>query len=379
MKILEISNYFPEHVGGIEYVAFNLVKQGRQNHEVIWMACDVKDRPHIATPSDIPLPALNFTEENLGFPYPLPWGKSINQIVEQVKRCDIVHIHDSLYVANLIAFLASRWYHKPVLVTQHIGIVPYTEAYKNILQLLAYHTLGKYVLGNAEHVVFISERVQKWFEARMRFRQPSSLITNGVDRELFHPATREERNTIRHQLGYSDDVIVLLFVGRFTQKKGLGLIREIASARPAYHWLMIGSGEIDPLEWRLPNLTVVTPQPQSALQQYYTVADLLVLPSVGEGFPLAVQEALSCGLPAAVSIEMTVNHPDVPLISLNLSDLGSVQKILDELFRDPALILAMKTKAVEYSKQWNWETVFQKYELLLTETAQNNQPEALAN
>jgi glycosyltransferase involved in cell wall biosynthesis len=370
MKILTISNYFPEHAGGIEFVAFNLVKRWRQRHEVVWMACNVKDRPHVAAPDDISMPAFNFTEEQLGFPYPIPGGKSVFEIFEQVQRCDVVHIHDSLYVASLIAFLASRQYRKPLLVTQHVGIVPYAETYKNILQRIAYRTFGRYVLGHAERVVFISERVKKWFEGRVLFRHPPSLIPNGVDHEVFYPPTPAERNAIRSQLGYSKNDIVLLFAGRFAQKKGLNLIRDIARMRPNYQWLMIGSGETDPRAWNASNIKTVESQPQTELRNYYAAADLLVLPSRGEGFPLAVQEALSCGLPAAVSHEVATFHPNAPLLDLDVSMPETILPILDNFSNKQHLTLEMKNDAVEYAKQWEWNNVAEKYEILITEIAQ---------
>ncbi|CAG0968041.1 Putative teichuronic acid biosynthesis glycosyltransferase TuaC [Anaerolineales bacterium] len=362
MKILAISNYYPEHAGGIEFVAFNLIERWRRRHQVVWMACDVKDRPHVRNSHDMPLPAINFTEKHLGFPYPIPSGMSAFQIFREVKQCDVVHIHDCLYAASLIAFIASRLYNKPLLVTQHVGLVPYAETYKNILQQLAYYTLGRLVLEHAERVVFISERVKNWFEARMRFRHSPLLLQNGVDHELFYPPVGTERNVVREHLGYKNDDSILLFIGRFTQKKGVNLIKEIASVRPAYCWLMIGSGEIDPAKWHLSSLKVISPQPQHDLRQYYIAADLFFLPSVGEGFPLAIQEALSCGLPAAVSQEIAAYYPDAPLFQLNISKSSALLDTLDALLQKKKQLDITKNKAVKYAQRWNWNSVSKEYE-----------------
>lgn len=367
MKILEISNYFPEHAGGIEFVALNLTTHWRERHRVRWMACDVKIRPHAAAPDDVPLPALNFAEERLGFPYPIPIGNSLARIFHEVRNCDVVHIHDCLYLANVAAFIASRRYRKPLLATQHVGLVPYADAHKNLLQRAAYSSLGRIVLGSAEQVVFISQRVKNWFEARTKFRRAPLFIPNGVDARLFHPPTREERITLREKLGIPQNETVLLFVGRFTQKKGLHRLHELVRARPAWNWMMIGSGEIEPREWRLPNLRVIPPVSQMDLRQYYATADLLVLPSVGEGVPLTVQEALACGLPVAVSMETSSHIHRSPLIELDIASPNSMLQTLDSIAVSRERRDALREASAEFARQWNWEIVARQYEVIFHE------------
>lgn len=362
MKIVTISNYYPEHSGGIEFVALNLVKRWRMRHQVRWLACEVKDFPHAREPDDVPLPSSNFTETRLGFPYPVPTGKSFFRIFEEIKRCDVVHIHDCLYPASIVAFLASRWHQKPLLVTQHVSLVQYSQAYKNMLQKLAYGTLGKLVLENAEQIVFISQRVKTWFEERMHFSHETTLIPNGVDQSIFYPPTEDEQKTSRFQLGFSPDENICLFVGRFTEKKGLNLVRKIAQERPHFQWVLIGREELDPREWKLGNVQVIPPIPQPELRQYYIAADLFVLPSVGEGFPLAVQEALSCGLPTAVSQETANYIPDAPLIKLDIAALSTILKTMDGLFTNKKQLIDLKKATAQYARKWDWTNVAQQYE-----------------
>jgi glycosyltransferase involved in cell wall biosynthesis len=89
----------------------------------------------------------------------------------------------------------------------------------------------------------------------------------------------------------------VLFVGRYVEKKGLNVLREIATLRPNLEFILAGSGPLRPENWGLKNVRDVGPQPQNVLADLYRWADVLLLPSVGEGFPLVIQEAMTCGLP----------------------------------------------------------------------------------
>ena len=365
MKIVTFSNYFPEHVGGIEFVALNLVKQWRISHQVRWVACDIKAHPHIIKDDDVPLPSSNFTEEYLGFPYPVPIGRSVATIFKQVKWSDVVHINDCLYLANLFAFIASRWYRKPLLVTQHAALASYPESYKRFLQWIAYRTIGKMVLKNAEKIIFISSRVKDWFESWVDFKVQTLFIPNGVDHQLFFPPIIGERAKIRSRFGYLPDQLVLLFVGRFMQNKGVRYVYKVAQSRPNYHWLMLGNGEIDPSAWNLPNVNMLPPQRQTELRQFYISADLFVLPSVGEGFPLTVQEALSCGLPVAVSYETATYLPDAPFIKLDVYDTTKMLNTLDEVLLAKNKLSPLRNQSVKYSQRWDWKNVASQYEEVL--------------
>jgi len=372
MKILTISNYFPSHPGGIEFVAMNLVSRWRKKHQVRWAACDVASHPYKGTTDDLPLSSNNFTEKWLGFPYPLPSLRSIPIIFRQVKWCDIVHIHDCLYFTNIIAFLASKIYSKPIAVTQHVGLVPYKEVSKRVLQSFAYQTIGNLILEQSNEIIFISRNVETWFRSMLKTKR-MSLIPNGVNRQIFYSPIDGERESVRTRLGYSEKEILLLFVGRFTQKKGIHLIKEIAVKRPNYHWIMIGNGDVDIAQWGLPNIKIFPPQVQVKLRDFYIAADIFILPSTGEGFPLAVQEALSCGLPTAVSEEVAESQPGAPLIKLNVTFTDEVIKTLDELLANPdATRRGLQLASDKFARLWDWDVSARRYEELFDRMVDND-------
>jgi glycosyltransferase involved in cell wall biosynthesis len=105
---------------------------------------------------------------------------------------------------------------------------------------------------------------------------------------------------------------VLLYVGRFTEVKRVGLlIRAHALARPRFErrapLVLVGGfpGEWEgehPVEvierWAAADVFVAGWHPHPALPQFFAASDVVVLPSVREQFGQVLVEGMACGLPA---------------------------------------------------------------------------------
>src|SRR4029077_12878375 len=125
-----------------------------------------------------------------------------------------------------LIFAAARLAGRPILVTQHVGMIPYRNRALRALLKAAYAVLGRLVLGGASRVVFVSDSVRRYFSGFVRFQAPPLLVANGVDTSVFHPPVEESRAALRLQLGAGTPQ--LLFVGRFVEKKGLPALRQLA-------------------------------------------------------------------------------------------------------------------------------------------------------
>jgi len=304
LRVLVVSACFETHLGGIEIVAARLADElARLGLDVTWLASDVTApaaHPAIRVAS---YAASNFAERRLGFPYVLPGPRGLAQIAREVRAAEAVIIHDSLYLPSVAALLAAKAARKPVLIVQHIGSVPYQSPVLRLLMALGNAIIARPMLAHADQVVFISGFVRDFFR-EVRFRRPPALIFNGVDIEVFRPPAEGEPQALRRSLGLAERPTAL-FVGRFVEKKGLHILREAAAARPDVQWAFAGHGPIDPGAWALPNVKVFTGLFGASLARLYQASDALVLPSVGEGFPLVIQEALACGLPVICGEETT--------------------------------------------------------------------------
>src|SRR5439155_20495249 len=114
---------------------------------------------------------------------------------------------------------------------------------------------------------------------------PHRLIYNGVDQRVFNLGTTP-RVEIRRRLELPVHQKIVLFVGRFVEKKGLHNLPSLLEASPSVQWVFIGRGSLDPRRWRAANVRVYDQMQPDKLADFYRAADLLVLPSVGEGLPL---------------------------------------------------------------------------------------------
>jgi glycosyltransferase involved in cell wall biosynthesis len=305
-----------------------------------------------------PVKAWNFTERRFGIPFPLWTPRCVPQLWRAIGSADVVHVHDALYAGNLVAALIAKLRRKPVVVTQHIGLVPYRSRVVRGLMSLANRIIAARLLNRADSVVFISWAVREYYDGLCRWRRPPHLVPNGVDTRLYRPPTPAERLQARSTLGLQESVAVLIFVGRFVEKKGLPLLQYLASATPQVVWLFAGDGPMNPRDWNLPNVRVFQGRSRESLRELLWAADLLVLPSVGEGFPLVVQESTACGLPSLISSETLQGYPQAGALVLS-EPLGGdarqrwLSRLNSVLARSEPL--AESARLAEFAQRhWSW-------------------------
>lgn len=312
MKILMATHYFASHQGGVEIVAGKLFHELTSlNHQVVWIASNASPPPDLHEDGRvIEMRASNVIERKLGVPFPIPTLGALKKMRQEVGRTDIVLIHDCLYLTNICAFLFARLHQVPVVVIQHIGLVPYSNLVLRGLMRIANAAISRPMLRRADQVVFISETTKQYFQG-LCFRRRPITIFNGVDSDTFRPCNANETKAdIRRTFGLPPNVPVILFVGRFVEKKGLAILRYAVNLAPNYTWVFAGWGPLDPRKWNAANVHVFSDLHGSALADLYRSVDVFVLPSTGEGFPLVVQEALASGLPVVCGLDTANADPD---------------------------------------------------------------------
>jgi glycosyltransferase involved in cell wall biosynthesis len=222
---------------------------------------------------------------------------------------DLVHTH--LYAANQVGRVAAWLSRLPVLSTYHdadyepivrVGNPGLSRTTQLLLQLLDIAS----VFFSRARVVAVSDYVAASLQRRLRVpASRTTVIHNGVDTTLFRPDV-PGRAKIRTELGLPASGHVLICVGRMTRQKGQStLIRAMVHVRrrlPQSQLLLVGEGasrrENEALSERL-GLTAAVSflGPRWDVADLLRASDLLVLPSLHEGFGLVLAEALATGLP----------------------------------------------------------------------------------
>lgn len=358
-RVLLVSAFFPAHGGGIEVVAGALATHlGAAGIAMHWMAGGPREEHPATWPGATvdAAPSWDPLERRLGLPFPL-WGPAgLARLWRRVGEHDVVHVHDFLYLPTLAAMLFAALRGRPVVLTQHIGDIPYRSRVAHAVLTGLNRSLGGLVLRRVTQAVFVGLPVQRYFETFVRFKRPPLLIPNGVDHTRFYPPESPPQGELR-----------LLFVGRFVEKKGLLLLRHCLDL-PGATWTLVGDG---PLAMPVsPQVQVTGRLGPSEVARHMREADLLVLPSTGEGFPLVVQEALASGTPVLVSTEVFEAFPSIDdrcVFHVEVRGDAPRQALRDRLcalLADPGRLREARGAAAALARQWDWTVTAQRYAVL---------------
>lgn len=236
----------------------------------------------------------------------------VRDVVRYIREHNIHLIHAHLPWAGVVARLAGKMAHVPVLYTEHNKQERYHFATR-VLNLTTMNMLSGVIAVSAD----VEASIRKH---KAQLRAKLLTILNGVNVTHFSPDA-SKREGMRSALGIPSDAHVILTIAVFRFQKRLDLWLEIAKhileKNPGTHFIMVGDGPLKKLVEQKRVALGLTAHVhlvglQTEVRPYLAASDIYMMSSVFEGLPIALLEAMAFGLPVistdAGGIKEVITH-----------------------------------------------------------------------
>lgn len=349
MKILQAIYQFQTGGGSLK-VAVDLTQAGRRSgHQVDLLA------------KDLPISA-EVGAERFFIGNKLIDGWRLWQRLRR-ERYDVVHVHDR-YCSLLVRLLPQA---PPSVQTNHI-------AYRTRRRLTRFANcvVGCSQAMDRHHAEFfgLPARRRAVVPNGVAFRAPDSTIASSL-RQSLPPALQSRQ--------------ICLTVARLSAQKGhtdlLAAIAQLpAELRQEWCFVLAGEGELKAqLQQQAADLKVVEAVflgHTSAVAEWLSLAAAFVLPSLYEGLPLALMEAMAAGLPClatAVEGNQELLRPEDNGLLCQPAAPVALAQALQRLLADAPLRLRLGQQAqLDYWRYWTFERTWQQYEALYRHLSQSS-------
>ena len=295
-----------------------------------------------------------------------PWdARIIWRLAKKLKAQKPVLLQTFLFHANLAGRFAARLSGVPHVVSG----IRVSEKRQN-----RHLFLDRWTNGLVDLNICVSQSVAEFSVQQGKLSESKvTVIPNGVDFELFDTAEAMDLSP----WGIPSDAKVILFVGRLDPQKAPGNLltafADFAEQASDFHLLFVGDGPLKAeLQQSASQLACASRihfagwQPQ--IPQLMRAADCLMLPSLWEGMPNVVLEAMASGLPViSTSVdgisELIQNGEQGALVAPG--SCVEIQQALFNLSAQPALFQKMAENAQNtVKKEFTWDSIARKYELV---------------
>ncbi|MDV2481671.1 glycosyltransferase family 4 protein [Methanoculleus sp. Wushi-C6] len=371
MRVAQVTPYFLPHNGGMEMYVYNLSKNLiNEGHTVEVITANVPEGRSVEVMDGILVRRLKC----LGEPLRNPLVPSIFLLLNELKKFDVIHIHN-VYSFTALSFPILKKFCKIPIVLTHHGQLMFGEPMKDLCVRIYEKSARGVVLNSVDTAVALSDsdarQISQQNGGTAADRSPSGhprnvvTIPNGYDDGKFRPMDTRE---CKEALGLPPDRKMILNVGRlYGAVKGheylIEAMSRIVKKRKDVLCVIVGPGRLyDTLDRQIRSLgleeyvVLAGGKPHDEIPLWLNACDLFVLPSLSEGNPTVMFEAFGCGKPFVGTrvggVPEIVTSDDYGLLvdPANPDDLA--EKVLTALDRewDREAILAC-------SEQYTWENI----------------------
>ncbi|MBD2177244.1 glycosyltransferase family 4 protein [Pseudanabaena sp. FACHB-1998] len=260
-----------------------------------------------------------------------PSLKSFQTIYQLLKsqKFDVIHTHGGTAgFWGRLAALGLR--NKPKVIHTYHGLhyLNNTQlnlsSFKTKIKRFIFQKIDQVLVNITDRIICVCQSdYEKAITAKIASSHKTSIVYNGIEIDEFtNPIKRE---TARHILGIGNNEFVFGNVGRLHEQKGHEyLLKAFSKIANHVHLLVIGDGELRESLLKLAEQLKISDRvnflgARSNIREFLSAIDVFVLPSLWEGQPIALLEALAMGKPCIASdvdgiSEIIVNHKNGYLV-----------------------------------------------------------------
>ncbi|HLZ14164.1 MAG TPA: glycosyltransferase [Candidatus Acidoferrum sp.] len=308
------------------------------------------------------------------------WNPGIGRFLKaRISEFDVAHIFGLYDLLGPAVAKACRTRGIPYVV-EPIGM--FVPIVRNVRMKRIFHRLyGKRMLAGAARVIATSEQENDELASGGILREKIALRRNGV----MKPEKLPERGIFRRKCGISATDLVVLFLGRLSEKKSPELLLRAFSEAAGkvggrVTRLVFAGPDEQEMEARLKRTAKETKVEDRVLfagavfgeekWAAYRDADVFVLPSQNENFGNTAAEAAAAGTPVIV----TENCGVAPLLAEGGAviphEQGALVRALDELLQNETLRERLGRQAMAAAGKIGWEGPVEEAEALYRKLAE---------
>jgi glycosyltransferase involved in cell wall biosynthesis len=216
---------------------------------------------------------------------------ALTHLIKFMKAHKFDVVQTWIFAANTYGRIAARQAHVPAVIVSEMAV----DLWKGRAQLSVDRFLARWtdcLVGNSNAVV------DYYREKAGLTNEKLAMIPSGIGDD---EPPQIDRNQVRHSLGIADDAPVVLFVGRLAPQKAvhdlISAVDILQHGRPDLRTLIVGDGPLrERLEEQAESFGLLGKVQflghRADVPTLLAASDLLVLPSLYEGLPNVVLEAM---------------------------------------------------------------------------------------
>jgi glycosyltransferase involved in cell wall biosynthesis len=308
MNILQIIPFFTPARGGSVVAPYNLSKHlAKRGHEVTIITTDFElDKGYIQSLDGVRVVPFHCIA-NIGLMLISPKMKGL--LKKEIKNFDVIHMHIFRSYQNIIAHQYAKKYGVPYILQAHGSVLPFFQ--KQRLKKIFDSFFGYRILKDASKIIASTKIEAEQYKEMGVDEGKIEIVPNGID--LSEYENLPKRGDFRQQYSIRDDEKLILYLGRIHKIKGIDLLvkafADLINELDDVRLVIVGpdDGFLSTLKRRIKDLKIDDKilltglLPEKDKLRAYVDADVYVLPSVYETFPVTVLEACACGTPVIVT------------------------------------------------------------------------------